>query len=137
MQPFVEKRRKKQKPQADIGYLTAGTFFLNDKAKNALADFLLQFGELLEVACENEVKYYYNVTNLISCIDYEKSEKIGQSVIKAFFLPTAIPHDAQVFKDPLTVGTAIYLTTSAKAILEQRIADAQLTGLRIFAAGTR
>ncbi len=137
VQPFIEKRRKKQKPQADIGYFTAGTFMLNEKAYNALSDFLLQFGELLEVNCENEIKYYYNVTNLFSCIDYENSSKIGSSVTKAEFLQTDIPKDAQIFKDPLTVGSAIYATDVAKAILEKRIADAELTGLDIFEAGSR
>jgi hypothetical protein len=137
VQPFVEKRRKKQKPQADIGYFHPGTFMLNEKARTALADFLLQFGELVEVDCEDEVKYYYNVTNLVSCVDYEGSAKLGTAVTKAVFLADAIPTDAQIFKDPLTVSTRTYLTSAAKAILEQRIADAQLTGLKIFEAGTR
>lgn len=137
VQPFVEKRRKKQKPQADIGYLTPGALILNHKAYDALADFLLEFGELLELDCIGEVKYYYNVTNLISCIDFANSGKIENCVTKAAFLSHAIPKDSQIFKDPLTANARTYLTSAAKTILEQRIAAAQLTGLEIFEAGTR
>ena len=110
---------------------------LNERAKNELADFLLQFGELLEVDCAGEVKYFYNVTNIVSCIDYENSTKRGTAVTKAVFLAQAIPSDAQIFKDPLTANARTYLTSAAKAILEHRIAAAQLTGLEIFEAGTR
>ena len=135
IQPFFDKRRKKQKPQADISDLTSGALVLNEKAYHTLRDFLLPFGQLLPVDCSGEIKYFFNVTNIISCIDIEKSGKVGQCVTDPVFLANAIPAGVQVFKDPLTVGTAIYLTPAAKVILEQLITTAGLTGLVIFKAG--
>ena len=135
IQPYVNKRRKKQKPLADIGHLTVGTFILSEKAHHVLGSLFLQFGQLLEVDCEGETKFYFNVTNLISFIDFEQSSKIGHAVTKPVILPAAIPSGIQIFKDPLTIGTAIYLTTEAKVVLESLIRAEKLTGLAIFKAG--
>jgi hypothetical protein len=135
VQAFVDKKRKVQKPQADIGYLTHGTIILNAKAYSALKDFLLQFGQLLEIDCSGEVRYFYNITNLISCIDYEASEKMGTAVVKAEFHQDKIPKDAQIFKDPLTSGVRMYLTQSAKDHLEKIITDNALTGFLFFEGG--
>lgn len=137
VQAFVDKKRKVQKPQADIGYLTHGTIILNAKAYSALKDFLLQFGELLEIDCSGEVRYFYNITNLISCIDYEASEKMGTAVVKAEFHQDKIPKDAQIFKDPLTSGVRMYLTQSAKDHLEKIITENALTGFLFFEAGKK
>ncbi len=135
IQPFVNKRRKKQKPLPDIGHLTVGVLILSEKAYQILGSFLLQFGQLLELDCQDQTKYYFNVTNLISCIDFDRSSKIENAVTKAIFAPASIPKEAQIFKDPLTIGTAIYLTTEAKTKLESLIFDGKLTGLAIFKAG--
>lgn len=135
--PTVYKKVKKQPPVADIGNLVPGAIILNTKAYFALKDFLLQFGELLELDCEGEKRYFYNITNLISVIDYDKSRKIGTAVVNAEFLQDAIPHDAQILKDPLTARTRIYLTQPAKAMLEQMVSENSLTGLRFFEAGTK
>lgn len=135
IQPFVDKKRKKQKPQADISHLTHGTMILNQRAYQVLADFLQRYGELLALDCQGELKYYYNVTNLVSCVDFEASTKIEDCVTKPVFCEQKIPAGAHIFKDPLTVGTRIYLTDEAKALLEEMIADAGLTGLIFFKAG--
>lgn len=135
VQPFVNKRKKKQLPQADFAYLTPGTIFLSEKAFGALQDFFEQFGQLLPVDCVGEPRYYLNITNLISVVDYDNSVKTGTAVTSAAFLADATPISAQIFKDPLTAKTRIYLTDAAKAIIEQRIAEFQLTGLLIAEAG--
>lgn len=131
----VNKRRKKQKPIADFALLTPGSLFLSEKAYKVVGGFLGKFGQLLEVDCDAEPRYWYNVTNLVPCIDFEKSEKLGNSVTKAEFLADAIPSGAQVLKDPRTANTRIYLTAAAREILEKLIADAGLTGLAFFQAG--
>ena len=70
---FVDKRSKKPKPRADISPFKPGALVLSEKAYQALNDFLSPFGQLLEVEVEGHVEYYYNVTNMISCLDRAKS----------------------------------------------------------------
>jgi hypothetical protein len=135
VQPFVDKRRKKQKPLADISFLTHGTILLNERAYSVLVDFLQPFGQLLEVDCSAGLRYYYNVTRLRNIIDFERSEKLGTAITRAVFKPQAFPVGAEIFKDPLTATTRIYLSDAAKIILEQRIGQANLSGLLIFKAG--
>jgi hypothetical protein len=135
IKPFIEKRRKKAKPRADLSYLIAGSITLNEKAYQALKDFLLPFGQLLELNCEGGIEYYYNVTNLVPCIDYERSVKTGTSVIKAVFLPDAVPEAPLIFKDPYTAGTRIYLNQAGKEKFEKLCADAGLFGARFVEAG--
>jgi hypothetical protein len=137
--PTFYKGKKKQPPLADIAWLTPGAIVLNSKASAVLRTFLLKFGELLEMSCAGEINYFYNVTNVISCIDFDGSEKTpsGQSVRQAAFFSHAIPQDTQIFKDPLTAGSRIYLTQAAKDALEKLIAENGLTGLRFFEAGKK
>lgn len=142
--PLLEKRKKNQKPLADISYVTPGSVVLNRKAWLALKEFLQPFGEFLEVDCFNtkldgdftlgEQHYFYNVTNIIACIDYESSGKMGGGVSAPVFFPDAIPSGIQVFKDPHWVRTDILLSNLAKAKLEGLIADTQLTGADIVPA---
>ena len=133
LEVFKEKRRKTPKPLGDASFVTAGSIILNQKAYDALHAFLGQFGEFLEVEYGGEVVYFYNVTNIISCIDPAKSRYVGPSLFKAAFHVDLEPKDAQVFKDPLMLEIAIYVSDPAKAILEQLVADAKLTGMQFEA----
>ena len=135
LEPFIEKRKKTAKPRADLSYFTAGSIILNEKACRALKDFLLPFGQMLEIACLGEVEYFYNVTNLVPCIDYEHSIKTGTAVIKEVFLPDAVPTAPMVFKDPYTAKSCIYLNQPGKEKFEKLCADAGLFGARFVEAG--
>ncbi len=135
VEPTFYKGKKPQPPTADIGWFTPGTIILNGKALAVLNDFLSRFGEFLEMDCQGSPRYFYNVTNLVSCVDFEKSEKIETAVTKPEFILDAIPADAQVFKDPLTAGGRIYATRAAREVLEGIIAENALTGLRFHEAG--
>lgn len=126
---FVDKRSRKPKPRADISPFKPGALVLSEKAHQALGDFLAPFGQLLEVEVEGQTEYYYNVTNLIHCLDR------GRSKIQPFgFVETAVLNEAAVpatpavFKDP-TIQTSIYANDAAKASLEERIAGHGLTGM--------
>lgn len=134
--PFIDKKRKKQLPLPDIGWLLPGTIILNLTAYLALKDILLRFGELLPLACDDEICYFYNVTNLIACIDELASDSIAGCITQAVFAPAAVQDGVQIFKDPHTVRTSIYLTDEARAALEWVINEKGLTGLRFFVAGT-
>ncbi len=137
IETFIDKRKKKKRPLADISLLKPGTVILNNKAYTVLKDFLLQFGQLLEVDCDDdgEIGYFYNVTNIIPCIDFDNSERMESAIINPKFLCDAIPKDAQIFKDPYKLGINIYVSKTAKEILEKLIADAGLTGAQIVEAG--
>lgn len=138
VKPYVDKRRKKQLPRADVSYLLPGALFLNAKARSVLGEFLQQFGQLLAVDCAGETEWFVNVTNLIDCIDVEKSEKTasGRTVLREVFLPNAISAAPQVFKDPHTAKTRIYVNEAAKATIEGLVAAAGLTGLGFVEPGS-
>jgi hypothetical protein len=72
--------------------------------------------------------YFYNVTNVIPCIDFDRSATEGKKVIMPAFVASALPTGAQVFKDPLRKKMDIYLTDGAHAELTARIACAGLRG---------
>lgn len=133
---FVESRKKKAQPLADISALTPGALALNDKAKMALQPFLAQFGQMLEMDCEGQSRWFYNVTNVVSCIDEENSEKRPTGALsKEEFFEDKVPTEAAVFKDPLTAPVKIYVNEAAKAALEALIADADLVGAAFVEPG--
>jgi hypothetical protein len=127
---FIEKRRKKPKPLGDVSFILPGSVILNQKAHAALHEFLGRFGQFLGTECDGEIFYFYNVTNIISCIDPANSQLLGPALFKADFHADAAPQDAQVFKDPLKLKTSIYVSEVAKAVLDRLIADGHLTGIR-------
>ncbi|MEN9868062.1 MAG: hypothetical protein RL748_3652 [Pseudomonadota bacterium] len=135
VEPFIEKRKKTAKPRADISYLSAGSLILNQKAFDVLRDFLLPFGQLLELDCQGEIEYFYNVTNLIECIDQSRSEKQDGAIFTEVFLPGAIPDTPQIFKDPQTARISIYINEAGKQQFERLVADAGLLGARFVEAG--
>lgn len=142
--PGIEKKKKNQKPLGDINGLTTGGMILNSRAFSVLKDFLEPFGQLLKVEALNrgellgdsskasEIQYFYNVTKIISCIDYEKSEKRDTTIIKPYFYEDMIPKGPHVFKDPQRLRGEIHLNDLAKEKLSQLISDAGLTGAEII-----
>ncbi|RUL68514.1 hypothetical protein [Dyella choica] len=129
LQPFVDKKRKKQKPRADISPFRPGGLALNGKARDALGDFLSQFGQLLEIDVLGEVEYYYNVTNVLTSVDLNQSEVVpGGFVKKPAFNASSVPSQATVFKDA-AVLSSIYVNDAAKLELENRIAESGIRGI--------
>lgn len=133
--PFIDRRRKKQKPRADIEYLNWGAIVLNSRAFQVLRQYLAPFGEFLPLDCEGELLHFYNVTALHSVVDYEKSGKTGTAVTKPFFIEEAIPAGFCIFKDKLTARGGIYLNEETKLALEKILKEHKLTGLFFGEAG--
>lgn len=127
---FIEKRKKKPKPLGDVSFILPGSVILNQKAYDALHQFLEKFGQFLEAECDGKVFYFYNVTKVISCIDTANSKYIGKALFKAAFDDDLAPKDAQVFKDPLKLGTGIFVSATAKTMLDSLIASEKITGIR-------
>ncbi len=126
----VEKRKKTQKPRADISLLLPGALVLGDRAKDALGPFLSKFGQLLELDCEGEPRWFFNATKIVACVDKAKSEKFedGGIMLEAFDESKA-PKAAAVFKDPLTAPIRIYVNDAGKAEIERIASAAGLTGI--------
>ena len=129
LQTFVDKKRAKPKPRADISPFRPGSLALNARARDALGEFLGQFGQLLEIDVLGEVEYYYNITNVIGCIDHDRSEVLpGGFIKKPAFKDSSIPTQAAVFKDAAH-RSSIYVNDAAKSELEKRIAESGITGM--------
>lgn len=129
LQPFVDKKRKKQLPRADISPFRPGSLTLNGKAYRALGDFLAQFGQLLEIDVLGGVEYYYNVTHVIASVDLDRSEVLPSGFVKKpAFNEKLIPTQATVFKDA-AVHSSIYVNDAAKYELEKRITESGVTGM--------
>jgi hypothetical protein len=127
---YVEPRKKVQKPHADVSLFRPGALVLNAKAKLALGAFLSNFGQLLELHHGSETLWFYNVTNMVSCVDADRSEKrrSGAIAVEAFD-GTNVPVDAAVFKDPLMAQIRIYVNDGGKALIEKIAFEAGLTGI--------
>jgi hypothetical protein len=126
----VDKRKKTQKPRADISLLLPGALVLNERAREALGPFLSKFGQLMELDCEGEPRWFFNATNLVSCVDMVSSEKFEDGGIRLeAFDESKAPTDASVFKDPLTAPIRIYVNEAGKGTIEKLAQDAGLTGI--------
>jgi hypothetical protein len=127
---YVEPRKKVQKPHADVSLFRPGALVLNAKAKLALGAFLSKFGQFLELHHGSETLWFYNVTNMVSCVDAERSEKrrSGAIAMEAFD-GTNVPAEAAVFKDPLMAQIRIYVNDAGKALIEKIASEAGLTGI--------
>ena len=75
--------------------------------------------------------YFYNVTNVVPCIDFERSETEGKKVVRPAFNADAVPTGVQVFKDPLRKKMDIYLTGGARDELVRLIETNGLRGSTI------
>ena len=132
----AEKRRKTQKPRANVGLLIPGALVLDDKAREALGAFLLQSGQLLELDCEGESRWFYNVTRLVDCVDVGRSRTFEDGgIAQEAFDESAVPADPAVFKDPRTAPVRIYVNDAGKALVERLAGAAGLTGIECVAPG--
>lgn len=109
-----------------------GSIVLSQEARAALGGFLTRFGQLLELDVQGQVRYFYNVTNVVDCVDDERTTRTKDGSLKkiAFDL-SKVPEEACVFKAPLTSRFQLYVNDTAKKLLEQWARDANLTGFEI------
>jgi len=125
-------RRKKKRPPADVSAMVPGVLVLSERAKEVLGPFLSGFGQLLELDCggSGEIRYFYNVTNVLACVDVEHSEKDDFGHVRMEkFDESKVPQEPAVFKDPSTIDVRIYANDAGKALLDRAVALAKLTGV--------
>jgi hypothetical protein len=135
---FQESKKKAKLPRADVSLLMSGALVLDQRARDALGPFLEQFGQLLELDVAGSIEYFYNVTNLVDCIDPDRSEKRSTgAIVKEAFRDDAEPPTPAVFKDLRTAGTRLYVNSAGKDLLESLVAGAGITGLEFTEPGGR
>ena len=125
-------RGKKKRPVADIATPGPGALVLSDRAYQVLGPFFGEFGQLLQVQTEGraEFRYFYNVTNIVKCVDVERSEKSDSGGIRfEVFYDINVPRSASVFKDPSTAAIRMYTNDAGKELIEGIVKDAGLTGI--------
>ena len=133
---FVEPRRKTAKPRADVSAFMPGALVLNERAVSVLGRFFEAFGQLLPVIVGGQEEYFYNVTNVVRCVDVGRSQKRPEGTIaKEAFDEACVPTGAAIFKDPSTAPVRIYVNEAGKDLLSALIAGARLTGVEMVAVG--
>jgi len=127
---IVEPRAKTQKPHADVIAFVPGALVLSRRACVVLASFFSRFGQLLELHCPGESLTFYNVTNLVDCVDVERSEKrrSGTIAMEAFD-ESNVPTEPAVFKDPRMAAVRIYVNDSGRAEIERVVEAERLAGI--------
>lgn len=125
---FAPEGRKKLPPRADVSPFTAAGLVVNEKVRAALGDFLTQFGQLLEISVDGKTEYYYNVTNVVPCIDAEHSEIEAGYVEVPVFKEQLVPTEPSIFIEP-AIHSRIFVNDAAKSILEGRIAANKIRGM--------
>lgn len=131
-----ETRRKVQKPHANVSLLVPGALVLDGKARAALGEFLLRSGQLLELDCEDEPRWFYNVTRVIACVDAARSETFEDGgIAREAFDATTVPAEPLVFKDPRTAPVRIYVNDAGKAWIDRMTAAAELSGIECGESG--
>lgn len=125
-------RIKNKHPPADVSAMVPGALVLNERALDALGPFLSKFGQLLELESESDsdIRYFYNVTHLVPCVDTDRSDKneLGRIRLEAFDT-SKVPVEASVFKDPATARSRIYVNDAGKVLIEQLAASSKLSGI--------
>ncbi|WP_338848951.1 hypothetical protein V8J88_08405 [Massilia sp. W12] len=137
VKPSREPRKKKNAARADVSYLWTGSLVLNQRAYDALHKLLLPFGQLLEVECQGKIEYQYNITNVLDCLDKDKTEFDENGiVIREAFAPEFDGQEALIFKAPETVRNRMYVNQAAKERIALIIAQENLTGIKFSAPGS-
>lgn len=126
------RRKKTKRPVADVALFFGAAFVLSARAHEVLGPFLGRFGQLLKVQTAGgaEFRYFYNVTNIVKCVDLGRSEKSdGGGISSEVFYDINVPRTAAVFKDPLTAAIRMYTNDPGRELIERLAKDAGLTGI--------
>jgi hypothetical protein len=125
-----------RKPRADVSIFMPGALVLDEKARSALGNFLSRFGQLLELHVHEsgERLYFYNVTNLIDCIDTDASETLSDGgIVLEAFRPAALPGGPAIFKDARTAPARIYINDPGKEFFDRLVSHGGITGVECAA----
>jgi hypothetical protein len=137
---IVHAGHRERRPRADVSPFTSPGLIVNARVRGALGEFLCRFGQLLEVDVDGQIEYYYNVTNVLECLDREKSRIEACYVERPVFQERLIPKEPALFVEPALPGR-IFVNKAARQILESAISAHGITGVSfrkadVFTAST-
>ena len=113
------------KPIGDVFSVEVSSFILNEKSYKILYPYIKNEAQIFKVKCENDNLYVVNITNIIDCLDYNKSEikrfpssgrvmRVVKYVFKIEKLKNTI-----IFKLPEFPKGISYVTESFKNVVEE------------------
>ncbi len=113
------------KPIGDVFSVEVSSFILNEKSYKILYPYIKNEAQIFKVKCENDNLYVVNITNIIDCLDYDKSEikRFPSSgrvmrVIKYVFKIEKL-RNTTIFKLPEFPKGISYVTENFKNIVEK------------------
>lgn len=113
------------KPIGDVFSVEISSFILNEKSYKVLYPYLKNHSQVFKIKSDNKIFYVVNVTDIIDCLDYEKSElKCFPSsgrvmrVIKYVFKIEKLKNTT-IFKLPEFPKGISYVTENFKNIVEE------------------
>lgn len=113
------------KPIGDVFSVDVSSFILNEYAFNILKPYLKGHAQIFRLKHRDGVLYVINVTDVIDCLDYDKSEikrfpSSGRvmKVIKYAFHRSRLKNTT-IFKLPEFVKTTCYVTEEFKKVTEE------------------
>ena len=113
------------KPIGDVFSVEVSSFILNEKCYKILYPYIKNEAQIFKVKCENDNLYVVNITNIIDCLDYDKSEikRFPSSgrvmrVIKYVFKIEKL-RNTTIFKLPEFPKGISYVTENFKNIVEK------------------
>jgi len=93
-------------------------------------DYVFQGQGQVQTEGGAEFRHLYNVTNIVKCVDPDRSERAaGGGIRSEVFYDINVPRQAAVFKDPLTAAFRMYTNDSGKQLIEGLATAAGLTGI--------
>lgn len=101
---------------------------VNEKVRSSIGDFFMRFGELLEINVDGNTEYYCNVTNVVPCMDAERSDMDAGHVEVPVLQARLVPVEPSIFIKPM-ICARIFVNGAAKSILEERTAANNICGM--------
>lgn len=132
--PFTLSKHKNEvsKPIGDVTSINTSSYIINEKAYKILFPYLSNHCQIFELMNENQLFYVVNVTDLIDCLDYDKSELLYFSSsnrvmeVEKYVFKTEKLKNATIFKLPEFPKSISYVTEKFKKVIE----DNNITGFK-------
>lgn len=113
------------KPIGDVSSISTSSYIINEKAYKVLYPYLKEHSQIFQLKNENKIFYVINVTDIIDCLDYEKSEvKYFSSSNRVMDIEKYAFHSgklkkATIFKIPEFPKGISYVTEEFKKVVEE------------------
>ncbi len=114
-----------EKPIGDVSSISTSSYIINEKAYNVLYPYLKEHSQIFRLKNKNKIFYVINVTDIIDCLDYEKSElkrfpSSGRVMrVTKYVFRTKKLKNATIFKLPEFPKGISYVTEQFKKVVEE------------------